>query len=100
VTPVVAEEAVQAEAVAAQALAATLPEAPAAQQVVAAAPLANLNAALDSAGLTLAATDPEKLRAAREAATHAVAPVRVPRERKPLPPVADEPLVQIDTSRK
>jgi ribonuclease E len=66
----------------------------------AAAPLANLNAALDSAGLTLAATDPEKLRAAREAAAHTVAPVRVPRERKPLPPAADEPLVQIDTSRK
>jgi ribonuclease E len=65
-----------------------------------AAPVADLNAALGSAGLTLAATDPEKLRAAREAATHAVAPVRVPRERKPLPPTADEPLVQIDTSRK
>jgi len=65
-----------------------------------AAPGADLNAALDSAGLTLAATDPEKLRAAREAATHVVAPVRVPRERKPLPPAADEPLVQIDTSRK
>ena len=65
-----------------------------------AAPVADLNAALDSAGLTLAATDPEKLRAAREAAAHAVAPVRVPRERKPLPPATDEPLIQIDTSRK
>jgi ribonuclease E len=82
--------------------AAPAPAAPAAAAPVPtpAAPGADLNAALDSAGLTLAATDPEKLRAAREAATHVVAPVRVPRERKPLPPAADEPLVQIDTSRK
>jgi ribonuclease E len=102
--PVVAEEAateaVAADEVVATTLATTPTAAPTAPQAVAAAPLTNLNAALDSAGLTLAATDPEKLRAAREAATHAVAPVRVPRERKPLPPAMDEPLVQIDTSRK
>jgi ribonuclease E len=48
----------------------------------------------------LAATDPEKLRAAQEAAAKQAAPVRIPRERKPLPPVADEPLIQIDTSRQ
>ncbi|HAT34041.1 MAG TPA: hypothetical protein DCW29_25320 [Janthinobacterium sp.] len=59
-----------------------------------------MNAVLGSAGLTLAATDPEKLRAAREAAANAVAPVRKPRERKPLPPQTDEPLVQIDTQRQ
>ncbi|MBA5686461.1 Rne/Rng family ribonuclease [Rugamonas apoptosis] len=68
---------------------------------VAAAPVApiDLQAVLGSAGLTLAATDPAKLRAAQEAAAKAVAPVRVPRERKPLPPQADEPLVQVDTRR-
>jgi ribonuclease E len=54
---------------------------------------------LNSAGLTLAATDPAKLRAAQEAAAQIVQPVRVPRERKPLPPQVDEPLVQVDTRR-
>lgn len=59
--------------------------------------MADLQAVLGSAGLTLAATDPAKLRAAQEAAAKAVAPVRVPRERKPLPQQADEPLVQVNT---
>jgi ribonuclease E len=59
----------------------------------------DLQAVLGSAGLTLAATDPAKLRAAQEAAAKAVAPARVPRERKPLPPQNDEPLVQVDTRR-
>jgi len=54
---------------------------------------------LGSAGLTLAGTDPAKLRAAQEAAAQAVAPVRVPRERKPVPQQNDEPLIQIDTRR-
>ena len=49
------------------------------------------------AGLVLAATDPEKLRAAQEAAAKSAQPVRVPRERKPLPPPVDEPLIQVDT---
>jgi len=63
-----------------------------------AAPL-DLTAVLGSAGLTLAATDPEKLRLAQEAAAKAVAPVRKPRERKPLPPQSDEPLIQVNTQR-
>ncbi|HZV66556.1 MAG TPA: Rne/Rng family ribonuclease [Telluria sp.] len=66
---------------------------------VAAAP-ADLNAILGSAGLTLAATDPEKLRAAQEAAAKAAPTVRVGRERKPLPPPVDEPLIQVDTTRQ
>ncbi|PWF45482.1 hypothetical protein C7C56_017575 [Massilia glaciei] len=61
---------------------------------------ADINELLGSAGLTLAATDPEKLRAAQEAAANAAPPVRVPRERKPLPPQIDEPLIQVDTSRQ
>jgi ribonuclease E len=60
---------------------------------------ADLGELLGSAGLTLAATNPEKLRAAQEAAEKMVAPPRVPRERKPRPVVADEPLVQVDTHR-
>ena len=67
---------------------------------VAAKPVADLSEILNSAGLTLAATDPEKLRAAQEAAAQAIQPVRVPRERKPLPPPVDEPLIQVDTSRQ
>ncbi|MBY0556341.1 MAG: hypothetical protein K2P77_03950, partial [Burkholderiaceae bacterium] len=63
------------------------------------APAADLQTLLGSAGLTLAATDPAKLRAAQEAAAKVAAPVRVPRERKPLPPQADEPLIQVDTRR-
>jgi ribonuclease E len=64
------------------------------------APVSDLKDLLGSAGLTLAATDPEKMRAAQEAAAKAAPPVRVPRERKPLPPQADEPLIQIDTTRQ
>jgi len=52
---------------------------------------------LDNAGLTLAATDPDKLRAAQEAAAAAAAPVRLGRARKPVAAPADEPLMQVDT---
>jgi ribonuclease E len=76
--------------------------APVAQAPVAPAPapVADLNELLGSAGLTLAATDPAKLRAAQEQAALQAPPVRVPRERKPLPPQVDEPLVQVDTTRQ
>ncbi len=60
----------------------------------------NLNQVLSAAGLTLAATAPEKLRAAQEAAAQAAPPVRVPRERKPPPQIANEPLVQVNTHRQ
>ncbi len=52
---------------------------------------------LAAAGLTLASTDPEKLRAVQEAAAQAVPQARVPRERKQAPQVANEPLVQVET---
>lgn len=52
---------------------------------------------LAAAGLTLASTDPEKLRAVQEAAAQVVPQARVPRERKPAPQVANEPLVQVET---
>ncbi|MFJ9449516.1 ribonuclease E/G [Herbaspirillum sp. NPDC101397] len=59
----------------------------------------DLNDMLSSAGLTLASTDPEKLRAAQAAAAQIVPAPRVPRERKPLPPQSTEPLVQVETRR-
>jgi ribonuclease E len=53
---------------------------------------------LAAAGLQLASTDPEKLRAAQEAAAaQAEAPARPRRTRKPAPPPVDEPLIQVDT---
>jgi len=61
------------------------------------APAANLDELLGNAGLTLAATDPEKLRAAQEAAAKAAAPVRLGRARKPVAPPVEEPLIQVDT---
>ena len=57
----------------------------------------DLNDLLSQAGLQLASTDPEKLRAAQEAAAQAPEPVRPRRVRKPLPPPVDEPLIQVDT---
>ena len=61
--------------------------------------LEQLREVLAAAGLTLAVTDPEKLRAAREAAAHLMPMPRVPRERKPLQTLPSEPLVQIETRR-
>lgn len=59
----------------------------------------DLQTVLAAAGLTLAATDPSKLRAAQEATDSIVAAPRVPRERKPAPAQVSEPLVQIETQR-
>jgi ribonuclease E len=70
--------------------------APVAAPAPAAAPV-DLDETLAKAGLTLAATDPEKLRAAQEAAAQANATVRVGRARKVAPPPVDEPLIQVDT---
>jgi len=74
-------------------------QAPAQAQVStqAQAPAADLGEVLAQAGLQLAATDPEKLRAAQEAAAQSQQPVRLGRTRKVAPPPAQEPLVQVDT---
>ena len=63
------------------------------------APAEDLSKVLASAGLVLAATDPEKLRAAQEAAAKLAPAPRVPRERKPAPTLQAEPLVQVETRR-
>ena len=62
-------------------------------------PLDELRAMLERAGLSLAVTDPDKLRAAQEAASRMAPAPRVPRERKPLPPLSSEPLFQVETRR-
>ncbi|BBB67117.1 hypothetical protein UNDYM_2864 [Undibacterium sp. YM2] len=72
---------------------------PAAKPQDATMPLESLHSMLKDAGLVLASTDPVKLQAAKAEAEKLVAPVRVPRERKPLPVVADEPLVMVETRR-
>jgi ribonuclease E len=59
----------------------------------------SLREVLSAAGLTLAVTDPDKLRMAQEAAAKQVPSPHVPRERKPLPPTSTEPLVQVETRR-
>ncbi|MDR3480687.1 MAG: Rne/Rng family ribonuclease [Burkholderiaceae bacterium] len=63
----------------------------------AAAPAADLTQVLTAAGLTLAATDPAKLRAAQEAAAQATPAPRAPRERKAAAALPSEPLVQVQT---
>jgi ribonuclease E len=57
----------------------------------------DLQQVLQAAGLTLATTDPEKLRAAQQAAAQTAPAPRVQRERKPPVVVPSEPLVQIET---
>jgi len=72
---------------------------PAATPQDATMPLETLHSMLKEAGLELASTDPVKLQAAKADAEKLVAPVRVPRERKPVPVTADEPLVMVETRR-
>lgn len=61
------------------------------------APQKDLSEVLASAGLTMAATDPEKLRAAQEKIETVQPPARAVRERKRPPVLPDEPLIQVDT---
>ncbi|MFZ6730449.1 Rne/Rng family ribonuclease [Undibacterium sp. Ji42W] len=70
---------------------------PPAKPLDATMPLESLHSMLKNAGLELASTDPVKLQAAKAEAEKLVAPARIPRERKPLPAVADEPLVMVET---
>ncbi|MBR7791867.1 Rne/Rng family ribonuclease [Undibacterium sp. FT147W] len=62
-------------------------------------PVEELKQMLNAAGLELAVTNPEKLRAAQDSVSQTTAPARVPRERKPLPPASTEPLVLVETRR-
>lgn len=103
-------EPVAAAPVAAPAPAASVAAAPAPAPVAAPAPAvapapvpaaakADVDTMLAAAGLSMAVTDPAKVRAAQEAAAAAATaqPIRVPRERKPQPTAASEPMVQVET---
>lgn len=68
--------------------------APAARQVS-----VNLEEVIKAAGLTMAVTNPEKLRAVQEVTAEVALAPRVPRERKPVSSSTDAPLVQIETQR-
>jgi ribonuclease E len=59
----------------------------------------NIDQLLREAGLTMAVTDPEKLRAVQAASSNVPPKMHVPRERKPLPAISNEPLVQVETQR-
>lgn len=72
---------------------------PEAKPLDATMPLETLHSMLKEAGLELASTDPVKLQAAKAEAEKLATPVRIPRERKPAPIAADEPLVMVETRR-
>ena len=81
-------------------------QAPATASVTHAAPtpvkqtsVTEIETLLREAGLTMAVTDPEKLRAVQVASDNVTPKTRVPRERKPVAPVSNEPLVQVETQR-
>ncbi|MBB3011925.1 Rne/Rng family ribonuclease [Cupriavidus alkaliphilus] len=76
--------------------------APAPATVPAAAPasLENLEPMLATAGLQWVHTDSDKLRSAQEAAARIVPAPRVPRERKPLPPLPQGPMILVETGSR
>ncbi|MDB5825242.1 MAG: ribonuclease, Rne/Rng family domain protein [Herminiimonas sp.] len=102
-----AEAAAPAQSAPAAPVAPSAPQAPAApvrataqaSQPVTSAPMpvADLREMLGQAGLTLATTDPAKLRAAQEAAATVQPAPRIVRERKPAATIPTEPLVQVET---
>ena len=99
VEPLIVRAAVVTEAVSAVAIPAAPASAPAIAPVIATAALAveDLQQVLGSAGLTLAATDPVKLRAAQEATAALQVIPKLGRERKLPPAPPAEPLEQIET---
>ncbi|PLC44439.1 ribonuclease E/G [Ralstonia pickettii] len=62
-------------------------------------PIETLQSVLDNAGMTWVHTDSQKLRASQEEAARTVAAPRVPRERKPLPPIQHGPMILVETNR-
>ena len=100
VSAVVNTTAVVAEVAATEPVLTAPAPAPVAKPAIQAAPAANLDEVLKAAGLMMAVTNPDKLRAVQAAATMempAAAPVG--RERKPVVTIAEQPLVQIETQR-
>jgi ribonuclease E len=62
-------------------------------------PMETLNSVLNDAGMTWVHTDAQKLKAAQEEAARTVTPPRAPRERKPLPPIQQGPMILVETGR-
>jgi ribonuclease E len=58
-----------------------------------------LKPVLEQAGLVWVNTDADKLRVAQEAAAQTVKPARAVRERKPLPPLDNAPMQQVETDK-
>jgi ribonuclease E len=58
---------------------------------------AEIERLLREAGLTMAVTDPKKLHAVQAVSENVAPAVRAPRERKQMPTVPDEPLMQVET---
>jgi ribonuclease E len=79
------------------------PAAPAALRApsVTAAPASTeqLRSVLMTAGLELVETDASKLESVRQRLSTAAHPVHAPRERKPLPPITTDALVQVETRK-
>ena len=63
----------------------------------AAAASIDMDAILHAAGLQMTETNPERLRVVQAEQSATTPAPRAPRERKPLPTVADEPLQQVET---
>lgn len=104
VEPVVPAPAAAPAAAPAPVAPAAAPVAPASAQqpivVPAAAPAAKAQALHDvvnAAGLKWVETDPERHAQTQQRIAASYAPVRLGRERKPVPPVSNEPLVQVET---
>jgi ribonuclease E len=60
-------------------------------------PIDQLHAVLQQAGLSLVQTEPGKFSETQARLAAEPRPVRVPRERPPLPPLDEGPLIQVET---
>ncbi|ARP95895.1 Rne/Rng family ribonuclease [Bordetella genomosp. 13] len=84
---------------------AAAPQPPAAQAPISVAPAApaattqGLHAIVNAAGLTWVETDPERHAQTQQRIAASATPVRLGRERKPVPPVSSAPLQQVETRR-
>jgi ribonuclease E len=99
---IVEAQPVQAETAAEPAAIEPAPVPAAAQAVQAprgAVPAEALQPVLEQAGLVWVNTDTAKWRAAQEAAAQTAKPARVVRERKPVPPLDNAPMQQVETAK-
>jgi ribonuclease E len=72
------------------------PSAPSTPAPVAAASI-DVDVMLRAAGLQMTETNPERLRVVQAEQSATTPAMRAPRERKPAPPVSNEPLQQVET---